>query len=51
MDIDGVRNAGSMVGSAGIIVLDETVSIPEALVVVSRFYAHESCGQCTPCRE
>jgi NADH-quinone oxidoreductase subunit F len=51
MDVDGVRNAGSMIGSAGIIVLDETVSIPEALMVVSRFYAHESCGQCTPCRE
>jgi NADH-quinone oxidoreductase subunit F len=51
MDVDGVRDAGSMAGSAGIIVMDETVSIPEALMVVSRFYAHESCGQCTPCRE
>jgi NADH-quinone oxidoreductase subunit F len=51
MDVDGVRAAGSMAGSAGIIVMDETVSIPEALVVVARFYAHESCGQCTPCRE
>ena len=35
----------------GVIVFDETVSIPEALMVVARFYAHESCGQCTPCRE
>jgi NADH-quinone oxidoreductase subunit F len=51
MDVDGVRAAGSMAGSAGIIVMDETVSIPEALMVVARFYAHESCGQCTPCRE
>jgi len=51
MDVDGVRNAGSMAGSAGIIVMDETVSIPQALMVVARFYAHESCGQCTPCRE
>ncbi|HET7874433.1 MAG TPA: NADH-quinone oxidoreductase subunit NuoF [Methylomirabilota bacterium] len=51
MDVDGVKNAGSMVGSAGVVVMDETVSIPEALVVVARFYAHESCGQCTPCRE
>jgi NADH-quinone oxidoreductase subunit F len=34
-----------------VIVMDETVSIPEALMVVARFYAHESCGQCTPCRE
>lgn len=31
--------------------MDETVSIPAALEVLSRFYAHESCGQCTPCRE
>ena len=51
MDVDGLRNAGSMIGSAGVIVMDETVSIPEALLVVARFYAHESCGQCTPCRE
>ena len=51
MDVDGLRNAGSMAGSAGIIVMDETVSMPEALLVVTRFYAHESCGQCTPCRE
>jgi NADH-quinone oxidoreductase subunit F len=51
MDVDGLKNAGSMIGSAGVIVFDETVSIPEALVVVARFYAHESCGQCTPCRE
>ena len=51
MDVDGPKNAGSMIGSAGVIVMDETVSIPEALVVVARFYAHESCGQCTPCRE
>ncbi len=51
MDIDGLRDAGTMAGSAGVIVMDETVSIPEALMVVARFYAHESCGQCTPCRE
>jgi NADH-quinone oxidoreductase subunit F len=51
MDVDGVRDAGSMAGSAGVIVMDETVSIPDALMVVARFYAHESCGQCTPCRE
>ncbi|MGH7354645.1 MAG: NADH-quinone oxidoreductase subunit NuoF [Candidatus Rokuibacteriota bacterium] len=51
MDVDGVKNAGSMAGSAGIIVMDETVSIPDALMVVARFYAHESCGPCTPCRE
>ena len=51
MDVDGLRNAGTMAGSAGVIVLDESVSIPEALMIVARFYAHESCGQCTPCRE
>jgi NADH-quinone oxidoreductase subunit F len=51
MDVDGLRNAGSMIGSAGVVVFDESVSIPEALMVVARFYAHESCGQCTPCRE
>ena len=51
MDVDGLRNAGTMAGSAGVVVMDETVSIPEALMVVARFYAHESCGQCTPCRE
>ncbi|MGH7278535.1 MAG: NADH-quinone oxidoreductase subunit NuoF [Candidatus Rokuibacteriota bacterium] len=51
MDVDGLRSAGSMIGSAGVIVMDESVSIPEALRVLTRFYAHESCGQCTPCRE
>jgi NADH-quinone oxidoreductase subunit F len=51
MDVDGLKNAGTMVGSAGVIVMDESVSIPEALFVLARFYAHESCGQCTPCRE
>ena len=51
LDVDGLRNAGTMAGSAGVIVMDETVSVPEALMIVARFYAHESCGQCTPCRE
>ena len=51
MDVDGLAAAGSMIGSAGVIVMDETTCIPEALWVVARFYAHESCGQCTPCRE
>jgi NADH-quinone oxidoreductase subunit F len=51
MDVDGLKNAGSMIGSAGVVVMDESVSIPEALMVLARFYAHESCGQCTPCRE
>ncbi len=51
MDVDGCRGAGTMIGSAGVIVMDESASIPEALLVLARFYAHESCGQCTPCRE
>jgi NADH-quinone oxidoreductase subunit F len=51
MDVDGLKNAGTMIGSAGVIVMDDSVSIPEALMVLARFYAHESCGQCTPCRE
>jgi NADH-quinone oxidoreductase subunit F len=51
MDVDGCRAAGTMIGSAGVMVMDESVSIPEALLVLARFYAHESCGQCTPCRE
>ena len=51
MDVDGLKAAGSMIGSAGVMVMDDSVSIPEALMVLARFYAHESCGQCTPCRE
>jgi NADH-quinone oxidoreductase subunit F len=51
MDVDGCRAAGTMIGSAGVMVMDDSVSIPEALLVLARFYAHESCGQCTPCRE
>ncbi|MEW5702306.1 MAG: NADH-quinone oxidoreductase subunit NuoF [Candidatus Zixiibacteriota bacterium] len=51
MDFDSLAKIGSMAGSAGIIVFDETVSMVEALQVLIRFYAHESCGQCTPCRE
>ncbi len=51
MDFDSLAKIGSMLGSAGIVVFDETVSIPAALLVLARFYAHESCGQCTPCRE
>ena len=41
----------SGLGSAGVIVMDETVSMPETLLNMMKFYVHESCGQCTPCRE
>ena len=51
LDFDGPMAAGSMSGSGGIIVMDDTVDIVQAMANVNAFYAHESCGQCTPCRE
>ena len=51
MDFPAVKAAGSMLGSAGIIVLDETADMVQVCTNLARFYAHESCGQCTPCRE
>ncbi len=50
-DFDSVADAGSMLGSGGLIVMDETVDMVWALENLLIFYAHESCGQCTPCRE
>lgn len=50
-DFDSLQAAGSMSGSSAIIVMDDSTDIVEALSNVSDFYAHESCGQCTPCRE
>src|SRR6266404_2867144 len=50
-DFDSLISAGSMSGSAAIIVLDDSADIVEALANIAEFYAHESCGQCTPCRE
>ena len=46
-----VGAAGSMLGSGAIMVMDHTTDIPSAALTLTRFYAHESCGQCTPCRE
>jgi len=51
MDFDQLRAKGTMAGSAGVIVLDETTCMVKALYVTMRFYGHESCGQCSPCRE
>jgi len=51
MDFDQLRAIGSMAGSGGVMVLDESTCMVEALMVTMRFYAHESCGQCSPCRE
>jgi NADH-quinone oxidoreductase subunit F len=50
MDVNSVAAAGSMMGSAAIIVIDDRTPILEVLKKVAKFYAHESCGQCTPCR-
>lgn len=50
-DFDSLIKAGSMSGSSAIIVMDDSVDIVETLANLSEFYAHESCGQCTPCRE
>jgi NADH-quinone oxidoreductase subunit F len=51
MDYDSISKAGSMLGSGAVIVMDETRDMVESLLRLSYFYMHESCGQCTPCRE
>ena len=51
LDFDQMAKAGTMLGSGGIVVLDETVSIVEFALRVISFYQHESCGWCIPCRE
>lgn len=51
MDFDSLAAIGSMLGSAGIIAMDEDTCLLDMLTVTTRFYHHESCGQCTPCRE
>jgi len=51
MDSDSLREAGSMLGTAGMIVMDEDTDMVEVLWRIAHFYHHESCGQCTPCRD
>ena len=51
MDYDSIAQAGSMLGSGAVIVMDETTCMVRALARISHFYFEESCGQCTPCRE
>ena len=51
MDFDQVAKAGSMLGSGGVVVLDDTVCMVEFALRTMKFYAHESCGWCIPCRE
>ncbi len=51
LDYESLAEAGTMLGSGGMIVCDEDTCMVWALAVLEKFYAHESCGQCTPCRE
>lgn len=51
MDYEGMVAVGTMLGSAGCIVIDDAQSIPRQVARLARFYAHESCAQCTQCRE
>ncbi len=51
MDFDSLKAIGSMGGSGGVMVMDETTCMVKALYVTMRFFGHESCGQCSPCRE
>jgi len=51
LDFDSVAAAGSMLGTAGVVVFDNTVNLVEACWYYMNFFAHESCGQCVPCRE
>jgi len=51
LDYEGVAAAGSMLGCASVIVMDETADVVKQVRRMAQFYAHESCGQCTPCRE
>ena len=51
MDADSLKAAGSSVGTAGMIVMDEDTDLIRVIARIAKFYYHESCGQCTPCRE
>jgi NADH-quinone oxidoreductase subunit F len=51
LDFDQVAKAGSMLGSAAVMVMDDTVCLVRATQRLAKFFNHESCGQCTPCRE
>ena len=51
MDFDGCRDKKSALGTAAVIVMDKSADIVRAMARISYFYKHESCGQCTPCRE
>ncbi len=51
LDFEGAAEAGSMLGTTALMIFNETVSVPWAVMKWTEFYEHESCGKCTPCRE
>ena len=51
MDFDSLKNMRSGLDTAAVIVMDKSVDVIDAILRLSKFYRHESCGQCTPCRE
>lgn len=51
MDFDSLAQKGTMLGSGGVIVMDETTCMVKTAYIINRFFSHESCGKCTPCRE
>ena len=51
MDFESLKEAHSGLGTGAVIVMDQSTDIVSAIAKLSRFYMHESCGQCSPCRE
>ena len=51
MDAESLKAVGSAIGTAGVMVMDEDTDLLKVLIRIAHFYHHESCGQCTPCRE
>jgi NADH-quinone oxidoreductase subunit F len=51
MDAESLKEVGSAIGTGGVIVMDEDTDLVKVLARIAHFYHHESCGQCTPCRE
>jgi NADH-quinone oxidoreductase subunit F len=51
LDFEGMQEAGSLLGTAALMIMDETVDMLKVVRRLTQFYAHESCGKCTPCRE
>jgi NADH-quinone oxidoreductase subunit F len=51
MDFESIQAAGSLLGTAAMMVLDDRDCVVDAVLRMTKFYAHESCGKCTPCRE